>query len=169
MTTDTYIPPEQQRLQKWANANVPDEKLIYKAGFWDQVVFMRDTMAGVLSRTFPEYQDLWDVSGDHTSKSVKLPVFEGRFGKQGVVMQARYNFHDWNVSIKAPMPLTPDWLDLIQDDDGSYLFFQGMSRIYKPYNRKTNNQQFSFYVSNRYELYTVARILRQYLGIKKED
>lgn len=43
------------KLQEWANANKPKENLIYKEGYWDQIIFTRDNVLGVLSRNYEEF------------------------------------------------------------------------------------------------------------------
>lgn len=46
------------QLKEWANANQPRENLIYKDGYWDQIVFVRDEVAGLLAKTYEEYQTI---------------------------------------------------------------------------------------------------------------
>lgn len=108
-TVDISILPDWQQktswgpIQAWYNRNVentPDE-MIYKRAMSDQFVFFRDAMTtGVL---YDKVVTIEAVS-EHTSKSVKLPVYKATL-KDGTIIIARCNFHDWKVSVWAKKPL----------------------------------------------------------------
>ena len=91
-------------LQEWANANKPDDKMLWKEAFWDQIIFVRDRVAGILARTYDEYRNLVCVIGTHTSKSIKCPVYRIHLDLKppagGVDITMRYNFYNWNISIE---------------------------------------------------------------------
>lgn len=103
------------KLEAWANAHQPDEKLIYKDGYWDQIIFVRDTLAGLLAATYEEYEALQangiTVISSHTSKSVCLPVFNIRLA-DGTAFTLRYNFHNWKVSVDSSRNVDADFMGL---------------------------------------------------------
>jgi len=86
-------------LENWITKNKPDDDLLWKNGFYDQVLFVNNDVSYLLSRSYEEKlgvrQNIKVVS-THTSKSVLLPVFQIDCHKIQVTM--RYNFHDWKIS-----------------------------------------------------------------------
>lgn len=109
---------EIQGLQEWATANDPSQTtLIYKDGFWNQIMFVRDQIPGIAFRVYGEgavtnlVNNRIKVISTHTSKSVKLPVFHITM-PNGDEFVMRYNFHDWKVSVKARSPINVDFLNL---------------------------------------------------------
>ncbi len=150
------------KLRTWANENQPE---IYRQGYWNQISFVRDTLAGIFAENFEEYEDFFDVSGTHMSKSVLLPVYKCET-KQGLVMQFRYNFHDWNLSVSSPRPLEcGDFVGVLSPNQLTgidYCFFQGMDMQFGPYSN--NKQNFSLYCYNNYELYTIFMVIKKALS-----
>lgn len=106
------------KLQEWANANEPSEDLIYKEGYWGQIIFVRDKVIGVLSKNYNEYvkiRDSAEVISTHTSKSVRLPVFQFQIAN-GTIFTMRYNFHNWIVSVNSPNDVNIDFADLFDPE-----------------------------------------------------
>lgn len=85
-------------LTKWLDvpANQPDEKMLWKSGFWQQVSFVEQRLQWILKTTV-------DVVSTHRSKSIILPVY--RFHGPGHVVYMRENFHGWVVSVELSDPL----------------------------------------------------------------
>jgi hypothetical protein len=157
-------------LQLWAMAHQPDEEMRWKDAFWEQIMFVRDQIASLLSRSYEEFgHTLPDVAGEHTSKSIKCPVYYLDLKRDGVKVWMRYNFYDWNISIQSEQPITCDFLGVFDDDpEVDYRFCQGMEDKKFGYYRE-NNKQFTVYIASDYDVYTFFRVLRKFLGIKKED
>lgn len=157
----------------WTSVNRPDEQLIYKEGLSSQVCFIRDKISYGLfyelentalygkydCKRYEDFQPV--VIGTHTSKSVLLPVMEITLKSVGIKMVFRCNFYDWCVSIDSEYDIDCDFKGLLTDSKG---FFEGFpsDRIYPPYSRK-NKKQFSFCISNEYNLYTLMFLVRDYL------
>lgn len=87
-------------LQEWSLNNQPAEDLIYKTGYWEQIYFVRDTIAGMLAETLEEYKTIVKVISSHRSKSVRLPVYRIEL-KDGTAFTMRDNFYDWKVSVES--------------------------------------------------------------------
>lgn len=85
-------------LQEWANANVPADDLRWKSGFWDQICFVRDELGWMLRDDEGKRAPV-TVASTHTSKSIRLPVYE--INACGLKIRLRYNFFNWIVSVEA--------------------------------------------------------------------
>jgi hypothetical protein len=153
------------RLQAWANKNAPSEQMLWKNSYWGQIMFVRDEISSLLSRSFEEYNDLVDVVGSHTSKSITCPVYFIDLKDFGVRIWMRYNFYNWNVSVESDKPLTCDFLDVVSPDK-DYCFCEGMGdKVFDSY--QENKQRFTTCISDHYDLYTFFRCLKKHLGIKR--
>lgn len=154
----------------------------------DQVHFVRDNLAqvfwqGVKYADIPrapaprgDCKDTVQVVGEHRSKSVRLPVFHMYRPDIDVRMIARYNFHDWNVSIESGKPVTgidfEGYGGTAQHEDrernprglsgGVYwscLFWQGFPSHMCFGPNSDNPNRFSLAPSDDYELYAFTRQL----------
>ena len=134
------------QLQEWANAHQPAENLIYKDGYWNQIVFVRDNIAGLLTKTYEEYQAIQDsmkVISEHTSKSVRLPVFRVELA-DGTMFTMRYNFHNWKVSVSSPRDVEADFMGLFNPSEQIHqVYCEGFPKglVYGPY--AENKRQFT--------------------------
>lgn len=173
---------EKERLNDWWSKNEPDEKLIYRDGLRHQCVFIRDEIMINLfinictdidkcknfSKQEYKIYDMFHpfVISKHTSKSVKLPVFELDLSRIGLKIVLRNNFYDWCISVESEKEIDCDWMGLVNPKDKGY--FEGFpnERIYEPYYADRNNKNFSVVLSNDYQLYTFMYILRNW-AIKK--
>lgn len=107
-----------QKLNAWATTHEPSDKLIFKDGYWNQIIFVRDELTQSLAKSFEEYTSIQDdiqVISTHTSKSVSLPVFQLKL-TDGTIFTMRYNFHDWKISVSSPCDVNADFLGLFQQD-----------------------------------------------------
>lgn len=152
-------------LQEWANANQPGTDMVFHKGYWNQIAFVRDKVASLLSSTYDEFTKLVNVDGNHTSKSIKLPVYFINLREHGIRIWMRNNFHDWNVSIMSDRPLTCNFLNVFSDKSGyGYCFCQGMEdKKFGQYN--DNNCQFTVCIADNYDMYVFFRVLAQFLKI----
>lgn len=165
---DKHLPVD---VTAWLRVNEPDENLIYAKGLIDQVCFVRDRLCQLLRSTYEEWRDNPPlVISTHYSKSVKLPVFQINLEKYGIEMVLRYNFYDWKISVKSDKPLDFDYMGLFNPtEEISYLYCEGFPRdkVYGSY--KQSHSQFTIEIGSHYDLYTFIFLLKNYLGIKRED
>ncbi len=165
---DKHLPVD---VTAWIRVNKPDENLIYAKGLGDQVCFVCDTLCQPLRSTYEEWRDNPPlVISTHYSKSVKLPVFQINLEKYGIEMVLRYNFYDWKISVKSDKPLDFDYMGLFNPtEEISYLYCEGFPRdkVYGSYEQ--SHSQFTIEIGSYYDLYTFIILLKNYLGIKRED
>jgi len=99
----------------------------------------RDTLPSILARSSEEFRGTREgvmVISTHTSKSVTLPVFELQWND--FLFIARYNFHDWKLSVRAPIrvELGIDFHGLFKPDAKiNKVYCEGFSAewVYGPY------------------------------------
>jgi len=157
------------QLQKWADAHEPAKDLIYASGYWNQIVFVRDTIAGLLAKTPEEYRTIvanMTVISEHTSKSVRLPVFSVKLA-DGTAFTMRYNFHNWKVSVNSPRDVEVDFMGLFDPNERIHeVYCEGFPRglVYGPH--AENKRQFTIELApGNYHLFTFFWIFsRQALG-----
>lgn len=107
------------KLQEWANENEPDDKMIYKSRYWDQISFIRENIPSIFCNDYKEYQIIQNnirVISNHTSKSIKLPVVH-IVTPNNTILILRYNFYDWKVSVKSLNNITGDFTKLFDPDN----------------------------------------------------
>lgn len=156
-------------LTAWMRVNEPDDCLIYKKGFYEQIRFVNYTVCELFF-TFEEWKKNPPmVISTHMSKSVKLPVYQINLKKYGIEMILRYNFYDWKISIKSDKPLEFDYMGLFNPDQKiSSCYCEGFpdDKVYGSYSE--DHSQFTIEIGSEYNLYTFMFLLRNYLGIRKE-
>ena len=110
----------------WGVDHEPDDNMRYKAAFWPQIMFVRDSVAGgIFNIRNSRSDDHWEgphvwVVGQHRSKSIELPVMY--FCWEGVQFMFRNNFHSWAVTIRSPVALEIKDLEyLYNTEDTTYL------------------------------------------------
>jgi len=89
-------------LQEWINDNNPDEKMLWKKSWSQQVCFVRDEIPDLLSTNNKDYQTIRDnitVISTHISKSIDLPVYCIKANGDKFIL--RDNFYDWKVSVET--------------------------------------------------------------------
>lgn len=165
---DNHLPVD---VTAWMRVNDPDENLKYAKGFGEQVCFVRDYLCELLNSNYEEmYENPPMVIGIHYSKSVKLPVYQINLEKYGIEIVLRYNFYDWKISIKSDKPLNFDYMGLFNPtEEIESHYCQGFpeDKVYGSYEQ--NHSQFTIEIESYYDLYTFIFLLKNYLGIKKED
>jgi len=157
-----------QNLQEWANENKPSDDLIYKDGYWEQIIFVRDTLPQLLFASYKEAQKHEPVViSTHTSKSVKLPVFQFEL-PSGIIITMRYNFHDWKVSVNSPTEVEADFMGLFNASEAySSVYFEGFPSdlVYGSFDE--NKAQFSIELYDNHRLFTFFWILGAKMGLHK--
>jgi hypothetical protein len=143
-----------------------------------QVHFVRDRLAGVFWADLPydqrpaspprnDCKETAYVIGQHTSKSVRLPVYSLERPDLGLQIVLRDNMYDWNVSVVSETPIATDLrgFKLSYSDEKErerhansgywdYCFFQGFpdELQFGPYSE--NPRKFSLCINSDYEMYT---------------
>lgn len=161
-------------LQDWAEAHKPSETMFYKAGYWDQIDFVRDDVPNALARSFEEYRAIKSgtvVIGEHTSKSVRLPVFRVTLA-DGTAFTMRCNFHDWKVSVESPRDVNADFMGLFDPNLRiSDVYCEGFPEelVYGPY--AESKRRFTVELSGRnYSVFTLLWIFaHQVLGKRRDS
>lgn len=161
-------PVEPLPLQDWAKAHSSGLRLIWREGYWDQIIFVRDRLHPVLVNKYEQRKaSPVLVVGEHTSKSVRLPVYRIDSVDLGVTLWARYNFFDWKVSVRAVAAVPDVFFRLFaRDDPNGYLhpvYFEGFHEdwIFPPY--ADNQEQFSCSLRDHYFLFTFGFLLGEAL------
>jgi hypothetical protein len=160
----------------------------------EQVHFVRDYLSGILWADVPydkrgpapprdTCKETGFVIGEHTSKSVRLPVYSLERPDLGIQFVLRDNYHDWNVSVLSEKPITTDLrgfeLDYSRDEDlkrfpngykpGSawgYCYFQGFPEEVQFGPFKENPCKFSLCIGNDYSVHNfIWLIMRDIRGI----
>jgi hypothetical protein len=88
-----------------------DDELFYKAASLHQMNFVRDELARLVGwRQSPE-QVTVNVIASHTSKSVRLPVYD-LCRPDGLRFVLRENFYNWKLSVISTEPVIADFTGL---------------------------------------------------------
>ncbi len=155
-----------KNLQDWFMENKPADDLLWKDGLAKQVMFIRDTIPGILSRSFEEFKEIQlgtEVISTHMSKSVTLPVYRLEWNKYIFIM--RYNFYDWKVSVQAPIgkSLVANFMGLFEEDAEIHsVYCEGFSddKVFVPYS--VSKKDFTCSIVDNYKLYTFFWIVKHY-------
>lgn len=160
---------ESTPLQEWANAHEPGKDLSYRDEYWSQIIFVRDKVAGLLAKTYEEFERIQaniKVISTHTSKSVCLPVFYVEL-EDGTKFTMRDNFYNWKVSISSPRGVIIEYMGIFDPNAISLdTFCEGFPKemVYGAY--ADNKRQFTIDLpSGNYHLFTFFWIFaHQVLG-----
>ncbi len=138
-------------LQAWAIQNEPRANMLYKDGFWSQIMFVRDE----LSNIFRDRVQKITVASTHRSKSIDLPVFEVLL-TDGTRMYMRDNMHDWKVSVDSPTPIVvmPKVFSGEGKEEISVIYCEGFSSdmVYGSY--AASRKKFTVEIHNDRLMYT---------------
>jgi len=170
MKTDTVLD-----LQSWANANEPGKEMFYAQGFWNQVMFLRDDVAGVLSsgsNIYPKIEGR--VISQHRSKSVNLPVVAFARPDLGLRIVLRNNFYNWKMSVSSSTPIEADFTGLFIEspplepdytgDNLSSVYFEGFPHEEIFGYRKSNSLKWSAEIHGNFDLMTTLFLIMRGLG-----
>ena len=124
------------KLQDWYNENQPSEELIYGTAMTRQMIWVRDTLAGMIffacKDVNPDFE-VWQardeyltVESTHMSKSCLLPVYTFTIGNMQIHL--RYNFYDWCVKI-TNTTMTEDQFPEYMKPHFMRGYYEGMSQI----------------------------------------
>jgi len=155
------------RLQSWFIDKLDkiNDEMIYKKSFENQVLFVRDTIYNLLNKNIK----CIDVISEHTSKSIKLPVYKILLNDKTEIIM-RNNFYDWKFSIKTknelniPASLISDGYD--EKISNGYCEGFDNSWVYDCYlNNKSN---FTVELNDNYNVYTFLFLIQQQLNLREK-
>ncbi len=90
-------------LKEWINANIPEEKMLWRSHWLDQIIFFRDEIPRFLcepdGKGYVTIKDNITVISTHISKSINLPVYCIKANDDKFIL--RNNFNDWKVLVKT--------------------------------------------------------------------
>jgi hypothetical protein len=152
-------------LLTWMRIYEPEDEMCYKQGYWDQAVFIRDTICGILYDTYEEYKgNPCMVISTHMSKSIILPVYQINLDKYGVKLILRYNFYDWKVSVISKRDINCDFSLLFNEKENiNSIYCEGFKEELVFGMFKDNKKEFTIEIGSKYNLYTFMFLLKRYL------
>lgn len=135
-------------LHAWALNNEPSDAMLNKAGYWRQIVFVRDDLSGMFHKKLKEIS----VISTHRSKSITLPVFMISLN-DGTVMIMRCNFHNWMVTVISDRPVFLNTACFKSDEKIDPIYCEGFdpSWVLGPY--ADSKRRFTFKVYNDDQLF----------------
>jgi len=171
--------PMNEPLQEWFNAQraeTPDE-MYYKEASGSQVMFVRDQLSYLVASglVYEEARDICRVISTHTSKSVKLPVYQLSRPDLGLRLILRGNFHDWKLSVISEKPITADFAGLFHttppvepDYTGNELagvYFEGFPReLVFGYYEASDKLRWSAAIGGQFALWTTVFLIMRASG-----
>lgn len=106
-------------LVEWWPAHLPSDNLLWSDGLSRQCDFVQHTLGNLLMKDVTDnetslytFKSSVRVVSTHTSKSVRLPVFQLVHPTKGLELVMRYNFNDWKVSVLSDRAITDTFFDL---------------------------------------------------------
>jgi len=167
-----------EQIQEWFNTqqeSTPD-KMLCKEPSAFQIMFARDVLKGILSRglEYERARNILTVISEHTSKSVRLPVYNFDRSDIGLRVIARNNFYDWKISVISDSPINADFSGLFHTTyplDPKYtgnpltsVYFEGFPEelIFGYY--EGNHSKFSAEIGSDEDLYTTLFLIMRALG-----
>lgn len=151
-----------QDLNQWLDDNM-------KGSLENQIMFVRYKLPELLFSSYEEAQKHQTVViASHRSKSITLPVYQITLPGD-IVITLRNNFHDWKISISSPKDVEIDVMGLFDPEKTfSSCYFEGFPEhlVYGSY--AANKKQFSFELSNQYDVYTFFWIFGAKMGLRQQ-
>lgn len=156
-------------LLTWCRVNKPKDEMIYKEGYWDQIMLIRDTVNAMFYKNYEDYKaNPVMVINTHTSKSIKLPVYEIYLKQHGVKIILRNNFYDWKVSVISNKSIDVDFIGLFNEDNSiNSVYCEGFKdeQVFKSF--KEDKTKFTIELSDKFRLFTFMYMLNNYLNSDK--
>jgi len=169
-------------LQEWLDAHQPDDNLIYKKGFWNQAVFVRDELTHLVASglSYPQRQKMgvcWAISS-HVSKSVTLPVYLLYRPDLDLRLVMRGNFYNWKLSVASEKPIEADFTGLFYTtppvepeytgDELHPVYFEGFPPdLIFGYYENSDRRRWSAQLGSDRELWTTVYLIMRALGAIK--
>lgn len=172
------------KLQDWIREQTVGDEMLWKGVFGDQVGFVRDTLAPIVSigldREYDEHcYDIVSVISTHRSKSINLPVYEMARNDLGLKIILRGNFYNWKLSVISDRPIEADFTGLFitsppsePEYTGDHLhpvYFEGFpSELIFGYYDIGDRKKWSAEICDKYSLSTVIFLIMRSLGAVKQ-
>lgn len=157
-------------LLTWCRVNEPEDKMIYKQGYWDQIMFVRDKLPEIWYDSNKDSLDdmRYNISviSTHRSKSILLPVYEIKIPKYNLTFVMRYNFYNWKISIESGISLDLDFMGLFDPNEkinNTYCEGFPSHRIYSDYFGDSMHKNFTVEIWNDYQVYTLMMLVINYM------
>lgn len=167
-------------IQRWMQEHAIGIDMLWKGAAGAQLEFVRDTlsrrlMGGDVSLGDYEKMNVCTVISEHTSKSIKLPVYSVNRPDWGLRLILRDNFYNWKLSVISENPILAVFDDLFctqpprepeyTGDSLRSVYFEGFPEelvfgYYGPSDKKT----WSAEVDDTYVLYMVIGIILRATG-----
>ena len=168
---DNKIKLEGVPLGYWVKTNPVKDSMIFKESYKKQIDFVKHDLS-----IFFRYQgeDHIHVISDHTSKSIKLPVYLCDAIEIKFVL--RNNFYNWKLSVISPEPLNINFDGLFMTDppiDKEYtgdplhpVYFEGFPEdLIFGYYQGSDKKRWSAEIQNNYLLWTTIFLVMRGAGI----
>lgn len=162
---------EPEKLQIWANSHTPEDNLIWKRSYWNQIMFVRDRLPKAFTKNNMEYIQLVEnitVISTHTSKSILLPVYHLTIPYIDLSIVIRNNFYDWKVTVTAPSKplLLGNMFGNLFDPTITIPYYncEGFPKDKVAGSFATNHQHFTSELGDDYDLYIFCWLIAQRLN-----
>lgn len=165
---------EHDKIQHWAMTHQPDDDMMFKEGFWSNIVFLRDKIIPMwyykdtYKDTTMRWEDIikemgtnYDIIGSHRSKSIKLPVILMRY--KGAEIVFRNNFYNYEITVLCDHEIELP-TNLFSSNDKTNFYYEGFPKeycIFTPYSE--SKAKFSVTLGDDYTFYTFMFILKNEL------
>lgn len=149
-------------LGQWVRENQPEEKMIWKSAFHDQMNFLLNVLPEAIASSLQEKEAIemsMHVISTHMSKSIILPVVQINL-RDGTIILLRNNFQDWKVSINSPKDLYFNPMDTFDPEkkvDSVYCEGFPWEMVFESYSQ--DKRRFTFEISDNYALFTCFWII----------
>jgi hypothetical protein len=157
-------------LKDWIKANRCEEGMYAYNSYWMQINFFNSVIPQLFTKTYEAGEQFLasaKVIGEHTSKSVKLPVVLFKL-EPTTVMIVRNNFMNWKVSIFSDEDIDCDFMGLFDpNEQEKAVYCEGFSRrdVYGPY--AISKKEFTLNLDSTYDFYTFLYILQNFYKQKE--
>jgi len=164
--------------------------LIYKDSASEQIQFIRDAIAPMVLSGTSYYENLIEISdakggkrevcrsslvvGEHTSKSVVLPVYAFERPDLGLQLVMRCNFYNWKLSVLSEQRIEAPFEALfhtIPPPDPGYtgndlapVYFEGFQKDWCFNYYSLNHRKWSCQLNDKSSLWTVVFLIMSSLG-----
>lgn len=153
-------------LLSWCRVNEPSDEMIYKQGYWEQIIFIRDIINLIFYTEYEEYKNNpVMVINTHRTKSIIMPVYEINIKKYGLKMILRDNLYDWKISVISEKEINIDFMKLFNEEEQiNSVYCEGFkeNQVFQSYKENKNN--FTLEIGDKYNLYTFMYILNNYFN-----
>ncbi len=166
-------------IQLWMNANKPEDNLIWKQSWLNQLMFFRGDIAPLFAQNYNRkvIDSVLSVISTHISKSTTLPVYRLHRDDIGLTMIFRNNYYNWKMSVISERPIDTDLSDLFftsppvdpeyTGDPLARVYFEGFSEEFVFGYYSENNRKFSAEIRDDNTLFTTVFLILRTLGVVK--